>query len=90
MRFDIAILVMSGALWAASAVAQTPPQIGPEQACRAYTDGQDSQALGEKLQECRGVLKPPRVGDAEMAVEPEPPGKSRMPVIQPGELPDQS
>jgi len=88
MKFDTAILIICGIVFATSVSAQTPPQA--EQPCRAYAEGQDSQALSEKLQDCKGVLKPPRVGDAGMAVEPEPDGKSRMPVIEPGDLPDQS
>jgi hypothetical protein len=75
MKFDTAILIICTTFFATSVSAQTPPQPGPEQPCRAYTEGQGSEAPTEKLQDCRGVLKPPRVGDAEMAVEPEPDGK---------------
>ncbi|OHV80973.1 hypothetical protein [Ensifer sp. LCM 4579] len=54
--------------------------------CRVAPDT-DARTLSEKLDDCNGVLKPPKVGDTEL-VEPAPDvGKTR--VIRPGELPAQ-
>ena len=82
------ILVLCSSILVLSAVAPSRAQPHPEEPCRVGTQNETPQALNEKLQDCEGVLKPPRVGDADMAVEP--PVNSEMPVISPGDLPGQS
>nr|WP_234939226.1 hypothetical protein [Sinorhizobium kostiense] len=76
------------ALVATSALAQIATNSVDSHRCRVAPDVDTQQrAFAEKLDECNGVLKPPRVGDTEI-VEPAPDlGKTR--VIRPGELPPQ-
>ena len=45
------------------------------------------QELGEKLDRCNGVLKPPPTADHE--IEEQPPEIGKTPVIRPGDLPEQ-
>ncbi|BCH23247.1 hypothetical protein MesoLjLc_29630 [Mesorhizobium sp. L-8-10] len=69
----------------------------PEERCRAALNGQNpeadvnrgagKQSLSEFLDHCRGVLKPPRTGDSEIAKPP--PDLGETPVIRPDELPKQ-
>lgn len=47
----------------------------------------DQKSFADKLDECNGVLEPPRVGDSEF-VEPAP-DVGKTPVIRPKELPTQ-
>lgn len=57
-----------------------------ENPCRIPPDG-DQKSLSQTLDDCNGVIKPPKVGDSEL-VEPAPDvGKSRL--IRPGDLPAQ-
>ena len=49
--------------------------------------GNDDHSLTETLEGCGGVLKPPPVGDGEIA-EP-PPDEGETPVIRPDEIPPQ-
>jgi hypothetical protein len=83
----IFLCVATGAIWLPALAAAQPH---PEQPCRIEGGEQPAGALTDKLQECKGVLKPPRVGDADMAVEPPDRANSEMPIIEPGEIPDQS
>lgn len=83
----IVLCMATGAIWLPAPAAA---QRHPEQACRVEGTEQPPEALTDKLQECKGVLKPPRVGDADMAVEPPDRANSEMPIIEPGEIPDQS
>jgi len=63
--------------------------------CRAQPgDGQEDEkqgetreALAERLERCKGVLKPPPTGDTESDIPAPDTGKT--PVIPPGALPDQ-
>ncbi|WP_342585785.1 hypothetical protein [Sinorhizobium alkalisoli] len=69
-------------MFATSALSEDPDA----DRCRV-APGTDERTLSEKLDDCNGVLKPPKVGDTEL-VEPAPDvGKTR--VIRPGELPAQ-
>jgi hypothetical protein len=52
---------------------------------RGATD--DPKSLAEALDNCNGVLKPPRVGDG--GISRPPPEKGETPVIRPGEIPQQ-
>jgi hypothetical protein len=77
-----------------TALAQTDNQ-SPDQNCQANplpngTGGQNSgpQTLSDKLGDCKGVLKPPPAGDAEIATPP-PTNDGKTPVIRPGDVPDQ-
>lgn len=83
----IVLRMATGAIWLPAPAAAQPH---PEQACRVEGAEQSPGAVTDKLQECKGVLKPPRVGDADMAVEPPDRANSEMPIIEPGEIPDQS
>ncbi|OHV81909.1 hypothetical protein [Ensifer sp. LCM 4579] len=84
-RACIALLAIAAST-SASALAKNPGSAAER--CRAEPgiDG-DPQVLARKLEECNGVLKPPRVGDSEL-VEPAP-DVGRTPVIRPDELPPQ-
>ena len=84
-----AMLVLCGSMLVLSAITPTRAQPYPEQPCAVDKGDESPQALNEKLGNCKGVLKPPHVGDAEIAVEP-PAVNSEMPVVKPGELPDKS
>lgn len=78
-------LLAFAALIATPVLSQTPAQ-NTENPCRISPDG-DQKPLSQTLDDCNGVLKPPKVGDSEM-VEPAPDvGKSRL--IRPGDLPAQ-
>ncbi len=64
----------------------------PAQNCRADTKSgpkinDDSESLTDQLDNCDGVIKPPRVGDKE--IEEPAPQVGNMPIIPPGTLPDQ-
>ncbi len=53
----------------------------------AFPPDGDQKSLSQTLDDCNGVIKPPKVGDSEL-VEPAPDvGKSRL--IRPGDLPAQ-
>ncbi|MBX3580640.1 MAG: hypothetical protein KF810_01915 [Rhizobiaceae bacterium] len=52
--------------------------------CRVNPDAADTVPLAEKLDDCNGVLRPPKVGDSEI-VEPAP-DVGETPVIRPGEI----
>lgn len=72
----------------ATALSQDAGTATQAERCRAEPGiDDDPQALARKLEECNGVLKPPRVGDPEL-VEPAP-DIGRTPVIRPDELPPQ-
>lgn len=70
-----------------------------EEKCRAAPDdenrnadrdrgpGAGSQSLSEMLDDCRGVLVPPRTGDSDIAKPP--PDIGETPVIRPDDLPKQ-
>nr|WP_080577661.1 hypothetical protein [Sinorhizobium fredii] len=75
-------------LFATSALSRDVGTDAQNERCRVAPGTDATQGtLTEKLDECGGVLKPPRVGDTEM-VEPAP-DVGRTPVIRPGELPRQ-
>ena len=57
----------------------------PKQHCVSPESQQDKSELSTKLDDCNGVLKPPKVGDKEI-VSPTP-ETGTMPVVKPGELP---
>ena len=92
-----ALLCWAGAL--GPAAAQTTNSGGapqPVHPCVAKPDdqakGTDSNGTAENrpqasLDECNGVLAPPKTGDQEMRMEP--PDKGTTPVIPPGSLPPQ-
>ena len=80
-----------GALLAATAVVgiagKAFAQTGDGQVkhnCSADAGNSPGKDLSEKLDDCNGVLKPPKVGDSEL-VEPHKP-TGTMPVIKPGDL----
>lgn len=56
-----------------------------QQNCSAKPGETANQGFSTKLNDCNGVLRPPKVGDSEI-VEPHQP-TGTMPVIKPGELP---
>ena len=65
-----------------------PCQAAPQEEEQQQQAGQlPDDALSEKLERCRGVLKPPPTGDKEIA-EP-PPDTGTTPVIPPGSIPEQ-
>ncbi len=77
------------------AFGQAPPEPGDK--CRAQppaattdqlqTGNSEDESLTDALADCKGVLKPPAVGDGEIA-EP-PPAVGETPVIRPGDVPPQ-
>lgn len=77
------------------AFSQTEKNAGeenPAQNCRADTGPGSEQndailSLTDQLDNCDGVIKPPKVGDTEIQVPA--PRAGSMPVIAPGDLPDQ-
>lgn len=85
-RFVAARLLAIMTLIAIPALAQGA-ETGNER-CRVKPGVEDNQgALARKLDDCDGILKPPKVGDTEI-VEPAPDtGRTR--VIRPGDLPRQ-
>lgn len=63
--------------------------------CRTLPDGgapdangnsTDEEAMSETLEDCQGVLKPPRTGDSEL-IEPAP-DIGKTPFIRPHEIPE--
>ncbi|YCI06173.1 hypothetical protein M1D34_29540 (plasmid) [Ensifer sp. D2-11] len=86
-RHSIAIPLLAFAtLIATPALSQAPSPSAEADPCRAVP-GADQKPLTQKLDDCNGVIRPPKVGDTEI-VEPTPDvGKSR--VIRPGDLPAQ-
>lgn len=78
--------VVFAALAVTPALSQAPSQNADGDPCRIAPDG-DQKPLAQKLDDCNGMIRPPKVGDTEI-VEPTPDvGKSRL--IRPGELPAQ-
>lgn len=75
----VAIFGVSGSSFAQSNDTQTQGN------CTAKPGETTNQGHSTKLNDCNGVLKPPKVGDSEI-VEPHQP-TGTMPVIKPGELP---
>lgn len=57
----------------------------PKQHCVSPENQQDKTKLSTKLDDCNGVLKPPKVGDKEIVAPT--PETGTMPVVKPGELP---
>ena len=94
MRGILTLSVLITVFVAASVSAQTSQDtpITPSEPCQAESPQAESQSDSEtrtdELQDCKGVLKPPPVGDSDMAVEP--PVESDMPVIKPDDLADPS
>jgi hypothetical protein len=89
-------LFLSLLVHAGQVAAQTPGGDGTAQADPCQAEPQEDQQhnsagsndeLSEKLENCRGVLKPPPTGDQEIA-EP-PPDAGTTPVIPPGNVPEQ-
>lgn len=82
------LLAGAAFLWLSGSVAQAQQ---PAADCQTKPQSsQDSTAtsqptLGQKLDDCDGVLKPPNVGDGDI-VEPAP-QTGNMPVIEPHEVP---
>ena len=76
------ILLVAVAPCAASAEDAKPV---PEQKCVSPESQQDKTKLSTKLDDCNGVLKPPKVGDKEIVAPT--PETGTMPVVKPGELP---
>jgi hypothetical protein len=67
---------------------QAAPRVETDR-CRVDPGVDDDQkSFADKLDECNGVLEPPRVGDSEI-VEPAP-DVGKTPVIRPKELPSQN
>lgn len=84
--FTATALLPVAVLMPAAALSQDAGTATQAERCRAEPGiDDDPQALARKLEECNGVLKPPRVGDPEL-VEPAP-DIGRTPVIRPDELP---
>ncbi|MFK3968983.1 hypothetical protein ACI2KT_36295 [Ensifer adhaerens] len=68
-----------------AAVFTQPANAEDKDRCRvASGDDTNQKNLSEKLDDCDGVLKPPRVGDTEIKTPAPDVGKTR--VIRPGEL----
>lgn len=98
-RIGKPLLLGTALLWlTTAALAQTEAPAEPSDKCQMQTpedgtkkDAQpqtgDDRSLTETLDGCGGVLKPPPVGDGEIA-EP-PPDDGETPVIRPGEVPEQ-
>ncbi|TGP17943.1 MULTISPECIES: hypothetical protein [unclassified Mesorhizobium] len=94
-------VVMMSALPAAAQTADQPmdqqlvPDLQQPGDCQAKPNTKDQQQkqqadtteLSETLDNCNGVLKPPPTGDKNATVPPD--DNSQMPVIKPGELPQQ-
>lgn len=87
-RWFVTSVLAVGVLTSAPGLSEDPGTAAQAERCRAVpgTDD-DPEALARKLEECNGILKPPRVGDTEL-VEPAP-DVGRTPVIRPDELPPQ-
>ncbi|WP_193354432.1 hypothetical protein [Sinorhizobium sojae] len=87
-RWVATCVLAIGAFTSAPGLSKDPGPAAQAERCRAAPGiDDDPQALARKLEECNGVLKPPRVGDPEL-VEPAP-DVGRTPVIRPDELPPQ-
>lgn len=94
MLFVIVALVFAQPAWSSSGGDE---EAAAQRDCRVPTDDGaaasdtpatgDRQALTEQLDDCRGVLKPPRTGDNEIATPP--PKTGTMPVIRPDAVPEQ-
>ncbi|TCN21282.1 hypothetical protein [Sinorhizobium americanum] len=84
--FIAAPLLATLTLFAAPALAQDAE--ADNERCRANPDADTNQGrLARKLDDCDGILKPPKVGDTEM-VEPAP-DTGTTPLIRPEDLPRQ-
>lgn len=56
-----------------------------KQDCASPTGQPDKTKLSSKLDDCNGVIEPPKVGDKEIVAPT--PQTGTMPVVKPGELP---
>jgi len=86
--FAATSLLAISVLVSAEALSQGADNATQSERCRAEPGiDRERQALAQKLEECNGVLKPPRAGDPDL-VEPAP-NVGKTPVIRPDELPPQ-
>ena len=96
LSIALAMLLASDCTALAAAADVEPPQ----EKCRAQLPETDQQQPGQtdpgqtgststtgKLDPCDGILKPPATGDQEMTQPP--PATGEMPIIRPGDLPQQ-
>ena len=60
----------------------------PQEQGQGHATAKPDDKLSQSLADCRGVLRPPSVGD-EMAIPP-PPSGSKTPVLPPGSVPQQT
>ncbi|WP_245487451.1 hypothetical protein [Rhizobium leguminosarum] len=81
---NLAAIALSVA-FALLAVSAEDAKPATKQDCAPPTGQQDKTKLSSKLDDCNGVLEPPKVGDKEIVAPT--PHTGTMPVVKPGELP---
>ena len=83
-RLGLTAIVLSVTLASGAATAEDAKP-ATKQDCVPSNGQQDKTKLSSKLDDCNGVLKPPKVGDKEIVAPT--PQTGTMPVVKPGELP---